>query len=162
MILGWMFSGQISKLAMSQVVFVNETSKYKTGPKAKATVDTSTDFTPTSRSTPDKSPEDVKPGGNVIAAKVDRCWFRVMSGSRPDEKGPVFAAINGDSVLIQRNHWVELPTHFLPVFKDALMSEVLIADDGKSSSVRDVPRFNFEVRSISEGQPRESNLPKGF
>lgn len=98
---------------------------------------------------------------NRLSAKTDRCWFRVAAGSRADEKGPVFAAINGESVLVHRNTWVELPLKFLPVFKDALSSEVVVMDDGKSI-VRDVPRFNYEVRSLSEGKPKEQKLPVGF
>ena len=100
--------------------------------------------------------------GNRLSATVDRCWFKVMAGSRPDEKGPVFAAINGQSVLIKRNHWVQLPTSYLPVFEDALSSEVVVSEDGKSSVVRDVPRFNYEVRSLAEGKPKETLLPRGF
>ena len=141
---------------------MNEKIKYKTGPKAASTADTSTDFTPPTHCAPYKSAKDAQVGRNGLAAKTDRCWFRVMSGSRPDEKGPVFAAINGESVLIQRNHWVELPTRLLPVFEDALSSEVIIDNDGKNSVVRDVPRFNYEVRTASQGKPKENQVIKGF
>lgn len=142
---------------------MNETIKQKGRPKAASTAYQTTDAASLEYGAPAQSSEQTQAvGKNNLTARTNRCWFRVMSGSRPDEKGPVFAAVNGDSVLIKRNHWVELPTHFLPVFEDALSSEVIIADDGKSSTVRDVPRFNFEVRSISDGKPRESNLPKGF
>lgn len=147
---------------LQRVTDVNEKVKYKTGPKAASTADTPTDFTPPARSAPDESQENAQAGRNVLAAKTDRCWFRVMSGSRPDEKGPVFAAINGESVLIKRNHWVELPTRLLPVFEDAVSSEVIIDSDGKNSVVRDVPRFNYEVRTVSQGKPKENQVIKGF
>lgn len=98
---------------------------------------------------------------NTLRPKTDRCWFRVAAGQRADEKGPVFAAINGESILIHRNTWVQLPMKFLAVFKDALTSEVVIMDDA-NSMVRDVPRFNYEIRSLSEGKPKEQKLPAGF
>ena len=109
-----------------------------------------------------RSGSESQEAGNRLPSKTERCWFKVMAGSRPDEKGPVFAAVNGESILVQRNAWVQLPEKFLTVFKDAISSEVIIADDGKSSRVRDVPRFNFDVRSLSEGKPKDSNLPRGF
>lgn len=141
---------------------MNETVKYKTGQKITRSTGQTTDTASSSCGAPDKSPEYAQVGRNGLTAKTDRCWFRVMSGSRPDEKGPVFAAVNGDSVLIKRNHWVELPTHFLPVFEDAVSSEVIIDADGKNSTVRDVPRFNFEVRSRSEGRPKDEQVLRGF
>lgn len=111
---------------------------------------------------PSRSPlEDPLTTPNALNPTTDRCWFRVAAGQRADEKGSVFAAINGESILIHRNTWVQLPMKFLPVFRDALTSEVVIMDDARSM-VRDVPRFNYEIRSLSEGKPKESQLPVGF
>ena len=85
----------------------------------------------------------------------------MAAGQKADEKGPVFAAINGESILIHRNTWVQLPMKYLPVFSDAMTSEVVIQEGGKSI-VRDVPRFNYEIRSLSDGKPKENKMPIGF
>lgn len=98
---------------------------------------------------------------NTLSPKTDRCWFKVSAGQKADEKGPVFAAINGESILIHRNTWVQLKTKFLPIFTDAITSEVVILDDAKSV-VRDVPRFNYEIRSLSDGKPKDGKAPIGF
>lgn len=86
------------------------------------------------------------PNGN------DRIWFKVMAGSQPHEKDDVFAALNGETMLVKRNHWVKMKTKFLPVFEDAVQTEVYIEDD--EPKLRHVPRFNYMTRTLTEGIPQ--------
>lgn len=98
---------------------------------------------------PEKSPA-VSKGGS----KTDRVWFKVMAGSQAHEKHDVFASINGDSVLIKRNHWVKLPRKFLSIFENAVQTEMVKLED-ESVVERQVPRFNTQIRTIESGIPPE-------
>lgn len=89
-------------------------------------------------------------------------WFRVSAGTSKSEKAPVFAALNGESVLIHRNTWVKLKKKFLPCFEDAVITLVEVGKDGEKE-LRHAPRFNVSVRSIEEGIPQErSGAVGGF
>ncbi len=87
------------------------------------------------------------PNGN------DRVWFKVMAGSQEHEKNDVFASLNGETMLVKRNHWVQLKSKFLPVFEDAVQTEVYLDDDDEPQ-IRDVPRFNYLIRTLAEGIPQ--------
>ncbi len=91
----------------------------------------------------------------------DRCWVRIASGSTQLEKEDVFLAINGDSVLVKRGHWVKLRKKFLPVLKDAIITQVEVTDDD-DKVLRHVPRFNVSVRSLADGKPDNSNQLSSF
>ena len=84
----------------------------------------------------------------------DRVWFRVAAGSSALEQADVFASLNGESILIKRGHWIKLKKKFLPVFRDAIITMVEITKEGDKVA-RDVPRFNYSVRSLEEGMPPE-------
>ena len=97
----------------------------------------------------------VKPNKEVDALE-QRVWFRVATGASASEKGDVFAAINGDSIRIRRGEWVKLRRKFLPVFRDAQVTEVEVGKNDEKI-VRHVPRFNISLRSLEEGLPTENS-----
>lgn len=92
----------------------------------------------------------------ILEPENDRCWIRIASGGSDLEKADVFLAINGESVLIKRGHWVKLRKKFLPVLRDAIVTQVEITDN-EEKLLRHVPRFNISVRSLADGKPDESN-----
>ena len=107
---------------------------------------------------PKSHTDEGKPGTNEPMPALeatngnDRVWFRVMAGSQEHEKNDVFAALNGEAILIKRNHWVKLKSKFLKIFEDAVQTEVYLEDD--EAKIRHVPRFNFMTRSLEEGLPK--------
>ena len=92
------------------------------------------------------------------AAGNERVWFRVSAGSAAHEKNDVFASLNGESVLIKRNHWVKLPKKFLAVFEHAIQTEFEMTEDDNLLE-RQVPRFNIQIRTIEQGLPPEKCRP---
>ena len=117
---------------------------------------------PEPKSTPEPAPvshpDEGKPATNEPMPALeatngnDRVWFRVMAGSQEHEKNDVFAALNGEAILIKRNHWVKLKSKFLKIFEDAVQTEVYLEDD--EAKIRNVPRFNYMTRSLEEGLPK--------
>ena len=100
--------------------------------------------------------EQPKTGTSEPAVKTgdagnERIWMRIASGATALEKADVFAAVNGDSILIKRGSWVKIRKKFLPVFRDAITTVVEV--DGDEKTIRHVPRFNISVRTLAQGLP---------
>ncbi len=95
-------------------------------------------------------PEDTEPDQD------ERIWFKVAAGEGKLGKAPLFAALNGESILVQRGRWVKLKKKFLNVLQHAIVTEVEQDKDGEKT-LRDVPRFNYQTRSLEEGQPVETD-----
>lgn len=88
-------------------------------------------------------------------SREERVWFKVASGEGKMGKSPMFASLNGESILVKRGEWVQLKKKFLGMLQDAVVTEVDQDREGEKT-LRDVPRFNYQVRSLSEGKPKES------
>ncbi len=112
------------------------------------------------------APDEDKPGhsekSKAPPKKSERVWFKVMAGSQSHEKQDVFASLNGESVLIKRNHWVKLPRKFLSVFDCAIQTQMERMGDEKEDRFieRQVPRFNVQIRTIEQGIPPEKSRPE--
>ena len=103
-----------------------------------------------------ENPEASEPPKVKVKLKSERVWFKVMAGTQAHEKHDVFASLNGESVLIKRNHWVKLPRKFLSIFENAVQTQMENQDDDRVIE-RQVPRFNVQVREIEDGIPPEKS-----
>lgn len=90
--------------------------------------------------------------GKVPVDTDERVWFKVSAGEGKLGKAPLFAALNGESILVHRGKWVKLKKKFLNVLNDAIVTEVEQDREGEKT-LRDVPRFNFQTRTLAEGHP---------
>ena len=85
-----------------------------------------------------------------------RVWFKLMADQNIGGDAPVFAALQGNSIMVHRNTWVPLPVSFLPCFSDAVETVVTTLKDG-STRTNDVPRYNFMVLPLTDiNTPPES------
>lgn len=91
--------------------------------------------------------------------KNERVWFKIAMGSQKSERNDVFASLNGESVLIKRNHWVKLPRKFLAVFENAIHTQMERQENDEIIE-RQVPRFNVQIRTIEQGIPPEKSRPE--
>ena len=86
-----------------------------------------------------------------------RVWFKVSPGEGKMGKAPVFCSINGESCLVKRGEWVKLKKKFLNVLQHAVVTEVE-QDLSGEKTLRDVPRFNYQFRSLEEGHPVDTSI----
>ena len=111
---------------------------------------------------PPVPPVPMAPIPRPLDAGEERLWFRVAAGASPSEKGPVFAALNGDSIQIKRGAWVKIRRKYLPLFEDAVVTEVELDANAQIKGLRHVPRFNIHTRSLEEGVPTSTNQLSQF
>ena len=90
-----------------------------------------------------------KPKKKAKKDERKRVWFKVMPDQRAAGDAPVFASVNGKTVMVHRNKWVPLPKTYLSCFRDAVETVVTTLKDG-STRLSQVPRYNFQTRPLTD------------
>ena len=78
----------------------------------------------------------------------DRVWFKLMPDQKAAGDAPVFAGLQGQTIMVHRNTWVPLPKKYLPCFRDAVETIVTTLKDG-TTRTSDVPRYNFQIQPLT-------------
>ena len=114
-------------------------------------------------SVPEKPEKAASPGEREKPDERKRVWFKLLPDQRIGGDAPVFAALQGNSIMVHRNAWVPLPSKYMPCFRDAVETVVTTLKDG-STKTSDVPRYNYQVKPLVDidTPPDEGMIEAGF
>ena len=99
--------------------------------------------------TPAAPPPKEPPKKKDSKKEKDRLWFKLMPDQKAGGDAPVFAALQGQSIMVHRNTWVPLPKKYLSCFKDAVETVMTMLEDG-SNKISHVPRYNYQVKPLTD------------